>query len=412
MGANLFKCNSYDYVIAGAGSTGLFLARSLKEIDNTSKILIIEKDIASGLHTSGRNSGVLHAGVYYKKNSLKANICVKGAKRLKSWVKSKNLSINECGKIIVVQDEKLDSQLDILYQRGLANGARPELIDSGQLKKLFPDAQTASGRALWSPLTSVVNPKEVMEELTKELQTLGVQFLFNARVNSIDHNSGVLKITGNKNISFGHFFNCTGIYAIQVANICGLKHPYQAIPFKGIYFELKSDSGIQVPTNLYPVPDLDNPFLGVHFTPSAQLDSRVYVGPTATLALGRENYKNLNGLEPINFFKNLTTISNQYLTNNKKIRGYVNDQSLLHIKYYFIREAKRLIPTISSYNLKHCSKVGIRPQLFNNNSQNLEDDLICTKHFNTTHVLNAISPAFTASFELSDIIIERSMIFS
>ena len=159
--------------------------------------------------------------------------------------------------------------------------------------------------------------------------------------------------------------------------------------------------------NLYPVPDLNVPFLGVHFTPSAEISPVINVGPTATPALGRENYKALEKIEPISTANNLLCLLNQYLKNEGGFRKYVHQQSLLFFKPLMLKEAKKLIPTITSSDLEFSEKVGIRPQLFNQSTNKLENDFLCLEGKNSTHIMNAISPAFTASFSLADYIISK-----
>ena len=153
---------SSQIIIIGGGMVGLSLAYQLIDRKISNNILIIDKEKELGIHTSGRNSGVLHAGIYYKPESLKANVCISGGKRLKKWIKERSLAINECGKLIIPTKRNLDSQLDLLLERGKKNGAIVELIDKKKLFELEPYAYSPTGRAIWSPSTSVVNPKEVL----------------------------------------------------------------------------------------------------------------------------------------------------------------------------------------------------------------------------------------------------------
>ena len=164
-----------DALIVGGGMVGLCLAHQLLERGITSSIAVLDKEPELGLHSSGRNSGVLHAGLYYKPGSLKAQVCVEGARRLRSWVEERGLPLNPCGKVIVPQRAELDPQLDVLAERGIANGAEVELWDENQLQELVPEARTASGRALWSPNTAVVKPLSVVRRLRQDLIDQGVK---------------------------------------------------------------------------------------------------------------------------------------------------------------------------------------------------------------------------------------------
>ena len=273
-----------DVLVVGAGMVGLCVANQLLERDIASKIIVLDKELIIGTHTSGRNSGVLHAGVYYKPNSIKAKVCVNGAKRLRAWIEARNLPLNPCGKVIVPPRAELDPQLDLLADRARANGAIVEYWDEKQLKQLIPEARSASGRALWSPNTAVVRPKVVLQQLQSELENKGVNFQLNEKDWLVDPCKNQIKLANGDTISYAHLFNCAGLQADRVAYHFGVGHEYMLLPFKGLYWQLKPNCPIQPKTNLYPVPDLNVPFLGVHFTPSADQTPVVSIGPTATPA--------------------------------------------------------------------------------------------------------------------------------
>ena len=400
----------YDIVIIGGGITGLCVAYQLLERGITNNILIIEKENRLGAHTSGRNSGVMHAGLYYKPGTIKAAICTSGKKRLEEWILERGLPINKCGKIVVPTKLELDSQLDVLQERGRQNGAVVEMWDTHQLKAFDANLSTASGRCLWSPKTSVIKPMRVVRALQNELEKRGVVFEMaisdwkpNKSKNELDLGNGMV-------ISYGYLFNCSGLFADKVAHTFNVGLEFSLMPFKGIYWQLKQSCPFKPKCNVYPVPDLSVPFLGIHFTPSADGNPTVSIGPTATLALGRENYDGLTNLDPILTGQNIITLANQYLANKGNVRRYVKEQAFLHIFPLMVREVKKLIPNIQDKHIEKSNKVAIRPQLYNHKTGKLEDDFVCMNGKNSTHVLNAISPAFTASFALGDLIIDRSTI--
>ena len=398
----------YDYLIVGAGMIGLSIAHQLKINEPFKKICVIEKETEVGFHSSGRNSGVLHAGIYYEPQTLKSQLCIDGSKRLKKWCKDQNIKILECGKVISPQDLNLDFQLDNLLERGKKNGAVVEIIGQNKFDDLVPNGRTSSGRALWSPNTSVVSPLQVIRKLYEKLISEGIDFLFNTKLVKY-YSSEQIVISKNKldsidyKIKFGHLFNCAGLKSDEVGKLFDIGYNFNLIPFKGIYWELKKKPNLIFDTNLYPVPDLNMPFLGVHVTPS--IENKIYVGPTAIPSLGSENYYGLNNLELLKTLKNFGIMANQFIKNENKFRHYASDQALLGFKYLFFKSAKKLIPSLEINDILPSSKVGIRPQLFNNISKKFLTDFHIERTNCSTHILNAISPAFTASFAFADYII-------
>jgi len=400
--------NETDVLILGGGMVGLCIAHQLLMHDITRSITVLDKEPNLGRHSSGRNSGVLHAGLYYKPGSLKAQVCVEGACRLRDWVEQRGLTINPCGKVIVPPRAELDSQLDVLAERGVANGAQVELWNDQQLRELIPEARTANGRALWSPNTAVVKPIQVVRKLQKELSERGVIFLYGIKKWTANPLRKEIQLQDGSQLSYGHLFNCAGLQADRVAHIFGIGNHYSLLPFKGHYWQLNSECPIKLRTNLYPVPDLAVPFLGVHFTPSADASPIVSIGPTATPAWGRENYRGMAAIEPAMAASNLALLARQYLRNNKGFRRYVHKQAFLALQPLLLRAAQELIPAVRGEHLELSEKVGIRSQLFNHRTQQLEDDFLCLPGPDSTHVLNAISPAFTASFSLADLILNKA----
>ena len=400
--------STYDVVILGGGMVGLSLANQLIEKGITSNIAIIDKEHALGMHSSGRNSGVLHAGIYYKPNTLKARVCVDGAKRLGQWIQERKLPFKRCGKIIVPTKEHLDHQLDELVIRGKANGATVKLWNEVELKQAAPEVRSASGRALWSPNTAVVKPLKVVQTLQQELGSQGVRFLLGETSWEHVQTSQQISLRSGERISYGHLFNCSGLQADHIAHQFGVGETYSLMPFKGFYWQIKPTCPIQPSTNIYPVPDLAVPFLGVHFTPSADEKATVSIGPTATPAWGREHYKGFKGIDAGMALRNAGILAKQYLLNQGNFRRYVHEQAFLSLPPLLLQAAQELIPAITREDIEISPKVAIRSQLFNKQTQRLEDDFLCLPGPHSTHILNAISPAFTASFELADLILERS----
>ena len=402
--------NNFDIVIIGGGMVGLAIAYQIIERGFLKDILIIEKEKDIGFHSSGRNSGVLHSGIYYEPGSIKAKVCVSGAKRLKAWIHEKKIPIKNCGKVVIPQRFDLDEKLSLLEERGKRNGAKVEILDENQLKEIAPFAKSASGRGLWSPNTSVVNPSKVMQELKKDLIKKGVIFCMDEInwLRKIPDKQIIL--TNGETINYAWLINSAGFNADKIAHNFEIGLEYNLMPFKGTYWQIKKNSPIKVNTNIYPVPDLNVPFLGIHFTPNAEDSSTVSIGPTAIPALGRENYRLFEKLEPLASLLNFKEIFFQYLSNSGGFRNYAGEQMFLSFPPFFLKAAQELIPSIKGNDIELSKKVGIRAQLYNKKKKSLENDFICINGSHSTHILNAISPAFTASFSLADLIIDDYLI--
>jgi len=398
-----------DIAILGGGMVGMALANQLSERHPDLSIALIDKEPEIGRHSSGRNSGVLHAGIYYPPGTVKAQVCVQGARRLRAWCDAEGLPVLACGKVIAPQAAELDGQLELLLERGRANGAEVHLIDDHEFHKFVPDGRTATGRALWSPNTCVVKPKLVLQRLAQRLRERGVRFALGASVTGVNPSARQLTVTqadDSCNLVYGHLFNATGLQADRVARAFGVGEHCTLLPFKGLYWQLHPQAPFHFTTNLYPVPDLNVPFLGVHVTPSP--DGTVSLGPTAIPAWGRENYRALEGVEPLMALAFLGDLASQWWRNAGGFRRYAREQALHGFKPLFLQAAQALVPGLRSEHLIPSQKVGIRAQLYDRSSGTLVEDFRLEQAPASTHVLNAISPAFTASFALADLILDQS----
>ena len=403
-----------DIAILGSGIVGLTLAYQLLQRYPDLSIKLIDKEPEIGRHSSGRNSGVLHAGLYYPPGTLKAQVCVQGALRLRAWCEAEGLPVLKCGKVIAPQTPELDGQLELLLKRGHANGAEVQLIDQVEFHKRVPHGRTASGRALWSPGTCVVKPQLVLQRLEQRLKERGVSFQLGERVilaNPQDRSITLQEHSGeSRTLFYGYLFNATGLQADRVAQAFGLAEHCTLLPFKGLYWQLDPRAPMRFSTNLYPVPDLNVPFLGVHVTPSP--DGTVNLGPTAIPAWGRENYQGLEGVEPQMALEFLANLASQWWRDAGGFRRYAREQALHGFKPLFVKAAQALVPGLLSEHLIPSRKVGIRAQLYDRRSGTLVQDFRLEHGHTSTHVLNAISPAFTASFALADLILDQSPLSS
>lgn len=388
-----------DVVICGAGILGLTIARELVKSGHND-IIIFDKEDGLGYHASGRNSGVLHAGIYYDPGTLKAKMCLTGNQRMQAYCEEHDLPLFKSGKVIVARDESELPTLDELEKRATANGGTVEMIDEAQLAEIEPNAKTVD-RALYSLLTAVVDPRVILEKMHDELETSGkVRFFFDTRFLSAGTN---LVRTSQGDIGHGLFINAAGAFSDKVAQSFGIAQNYRLLPFKGIYRVLKKPAADKIKGSIYPVPNIKNPFLGVHFTRSVHGD--VYVGPTAIPAFGRENYGILKGIDS-EIFSILFREMNMFIA-NEKFRGVALEEPRKYFFKHFFEDAKKLVKHIVPNDVMSSPKVGIRPQLVDIKTNELVMDFVVEKHENTVHILNSISPAFTSSMYFAELVVKK-----
>lgn len=395
-----------DFVIIGSGIMGLALARSLYQKHPDAKIIILEKEPTVGLHASGKNSGVLHSGIYYPEHSLKALVCREGAEELYQYCLEHKLPINRIGKIILPTSENDLSQLALLFERAEKNKIPVEKLDAHRLKELEPMANPIVGQALFVASTSVIDPLTVLVHLQHWLTSKGVSIQFDSEVIKIDPVSKSV-ICQNQKYHYGHLFNAAGLHADKIASACGVAQRYAILPFKGIYYRLDQRADITLRHLLYPVPNLDVPFLGVHFT--KKITGDMMVGPSAIPVLGRENYHLFQGINLQESFQIFFRLAQQYWLNKKGFRKFAHQEASHYLKSEFVQAAKRLVPSLESSFLQKSHQVGIRAQLLDLKKQELIMDFLVEQTPNATHILNAVSPAFTSSMSFAKWVIKQSL---
>src|SRR3989338_728261 len=329
----------YDFIIIGAGIIGLTTAHALKTRKLSSRIIVIDKEEAPAFHASGRNSGVLHAGFYYTADSLKAKFTVEGNRQMKAYARSKGLAVNECGKLVVAQNEYELGQLDELLLRGQSNGANVRLIDEYKARELEPNVRTHQ-KALHSPDTASIDPKAVCRALKEDLTGAGVEFVFGAKY--LSHTGHAIHTTEG-DFEAQRIVNCARLYADKIAQDFGFGKKYTMIPFKGLYLKYTKNK-TDVRMHIYPVPNLKNPFLGVHFT--KLVDGTIKIGPTAIPAFWRENYR---GGENFNFKELVTILGIEALLfcrNQFQFRDLAFEEFQKYKKDHFVALASQLVKRI------------------------------------------------------------------
>jgi L-2-hydroxyglutarate oxidase len=392
-----------DFVIVGAGVVGLTVAYELSQRFPGASISVLDKEAGPGAHASGRNSGVLHSGIYYAPGSLKARVCADGARRMKAFVKEQGLSLSETGKLIVAPTERAVPGLDRLLANAAANGVNAAFVDEREAAEIEPAARTVGG-AILCPDTATVDPGEIMSSLAGVLKQRGVRFSWGVRVHAVN---GVRRTASARDgdIRFGFLFNCAGAYADRIAHLCGCGHRYALVPFRGSYYRVRGDQAPAVSRHVYPVPDLSLPFLGIHVSRSVR--GELYVGPTALPALGRENYKGLRGANVRDATLAAGVSARLYFKGDGSFRRLVHTEFRNSFRFLAARAAARLVPALRASMLRPTAKVGIRPQLVQLDTGKLEPDYVVLKAGSTLHVLNTVSPGFTSSFAFARVIVDR-----
>ncbi|HKL49490.1 MAG TPA: L-2-hydroxyglutarate oxidase [Desulfuromonadales bacterium] len=385
---------SCDILIVGAGIIGLTLARELVQSGHDD-ILIIDKEPEPGRHASGRNSGVLHAGIYYAPGSLRAVSCLQGNRLMKEYCRENDLPLLEAGKVIVARSEEELPTLEELYRRATENGTPVEFIDEKELAQIEPAARTVRN-AIYSPETALVDPKSVLSSLRKDLECSGkVSILTDCAFQDLAEKKAIRTDRGR--ISFRYLINAAGAWCDRIARPFGVGLDYRLIPFKGLYHRLRESSECKVNGNIYPVPDIRNPFLGVHFSKSAT--GGVYLGPTAIPAFGRENYGLFEGIDseaPKIIYEDALLFCT-----NPKFRSVALSEPKKYFPSAFYRDAEKLVKKLEPHDIERADKVGIRAQLIDWRNREMVMDFLVESGENSLHILNPISPAFTSSMYLA-----------
>ena len=392
-----------DCLIIGGGIIGLTLAREWLRRHPQSKVVVLDKEATSVAHGTGRNSGVIHSGIYYTEGSLRAKLCVSGSRQMLDYVDEHKLWNDRCGKLLVPPTEASLSSMDVLLTRGAANGVEIHKVTGKEALELEPRVNPQFDQALYVPITSVVNPKQLAERVRNDVVGSGGVIYYGTPAIAISARRGTVQ-TLMGTFEAGTVINAAGLFADQVAKRSGLKTQYSFQPFKGKYWKHK-DPEFAMRRLVYPVPDLSLPFLGVHTAHNQNGD--VYFGPSSTPVIGRENYKGLQGVTLRNGLSLSASLVWKFLNNTNGLRTL----SMREIKLMRLRgvcdELSKIVTGVEPQNLERSlAKVGIRSQIFDSKTQHLVNDFVVVPDERVIHILNAISPAFTASFAFAEYILD------
>jgi L-2-hydroxyglutarate oxidase LhgO len=383
----------YDIAIIGGGIIGLATARALGERSPGARLVILEKEDKLATHQTGNNSGVIHSGIYYKPGSYKAKLCVEGKGLMLEFCQKHGIRVDHVGKVIVATSQAELPRLQTLYERGIANGVPVEMIDPAQLREIEPHASAL--RAIRSPSTAIVDYKEVCAAMTRELTGGGVVIETGARVTSIARTAGGIDVvTPRAIVRARRIVNCAGLYSDVVARMAGARVDVRIIPFRGEYYMIRPERQDIVRGLIYPVPDPEFPFLGVHLTRTVH--GEVEAGPNAVLAFAREGYRfgrvspgELAGTLAYGGFWNM---ARRYW----RMGSYEMYRSLS--KGAFVQALQRLVPALRPEDVTR-GGAGVRAQAVSPDGS-LVDDFRIVADADAIHVLNAPSPGATASIAI------------
>jgi L-2-hydroxyglutarate oxidase LhgO len=389
-----------DFLVIGGGVIGLNIARQLRKVFPGTSVRLLEKEPDCGLHASGRNSGVLHAGFYYSPDSLKAKFTWSGNRLLTEYCDDKKIPLNRCGKLVVAKDPTDHAGLDELLRRGRANGIPLEELTEKDAKAIEPRVKTCA-RALFSPATSTVDPNLVMQAMKKDAIDEGIKLHCGVRYLS-SSKGRVLTTDGTHDV--GYVVNAAGLYADRIAREYGFSKHYRILPFKGLYLYSNEPPG-SIRTNIYPVPDLKNPFLGVHFTVAAS--GKAKIGPTAIPGLWREQYGGIANFHWNEFIEVAMRGVGLLATSNFDFKTLAIREMAKYSKSTMISLASQLAEGVKFEHYQNWGKPGIRAQLVDIRKRKLEMDFVLEGDKRSMHVLNAVSPAFTCSMPFSEYVCQQ-----
>ena len=383
----------FDIAIIGGGIVGLATALALKSRFPKHSLARLEREPKLADHQTGNNSGVIHAGIYYRPGSYKAKLCVEGARLMMEFCEENGVRYDRCGKLIVATGDDEVPRLQMLYERGTANGIQGlEMVAPERIRDIEPHARAV--RALYSPNTAITDYRAVAEAMAKRITRAGGGIYLSSKVEVIRRSEGLFYLeTGQTTFQCRYVINCSGLFADRIARMMGLRPNVRLIPFRGEYYSLGAECRL-VRGLIYPVPDPQFPFLGVHFT--KRIQGGYEAGPNAVLAFAREGYK-LTNINCKDLFEMFTFVGFWAMAwKHWRTQAYELYRSVS--RGAFLRALQKLVPDLQDRDLEP-GGAGVRAQIVTADGS-LVDDFLIVEAPNAINVLNAPSPAATASIAI------------
>jgi len=388
--------NVYTHAVVGAGIVGLSVALKLQSLGN--KVLVLDKETSPGKHQSGRNSGVIHSGIYYKPNSFKSNLCIRGRELLLEFLEEENIPFRLEGKIVVDTDvNKLSSLEERATQLSMDN---VKVLEKSDILTLEPYCKFDN--ALYVPQAGVVDYGVVTKKLALKFLSLGGTIEYFQKINSIKTNNNLKILESNNSIFHSEFLiNCAGLYSDNIAQLDNVEPELRIIPFRGEYFTIAEEKSHLVNNMIYPISDPDLPFLGIHLTKT--VDNKIEAGPNAVLAFAKEGYDwskiNISEFSKTIFYSGMWKLGRKYFSTG------ISEMYRSLNKDVFLREILKYIPEITKKDLTP-RIAGVRAQAVGKDGS-LIDDFVFERKEQSLHVLNAPSPAATASLAIGEHIVKE-----
>jgi L-2-hydroxyglutarate oxidase len=390
----------YDYAVIGGGIVGLATAMALQERDPGCSLVLIEKQDRVGFHQTGHNSGVIHAGIYYTPGSLKAQLCREGSQRMKAFCAEHQIPVRVPGKLLVATSEVEAERMERLRERGEQNGLHPVPVSRQELASLEPNIVGVGG--LFIEPSALVDYKQVSQAMLDVIRAGGADIELGCEVTAIDEGSESVEIRiGQRSLRARSLVACAGLQADRVAKLAGVATDFQIVPFRGQYYRLAPRLNSIVTRMIYPIPDPELPFLGIHLTPT--IDGGVTVGPSAVLGLSRERYERV-GFSARDVW-DYARFPGMWRVARANVKVGATEMRNFLSKREYLKQCHKYCPSLTVDDLLPQAP-GIRAQAVLADGSLVEDFLI-ERTARTLHVCNAPSPAATASIRLGEIIAER-----
>ena len=392
---------TYDFCVVGGGIVGLATAWRLLERNPGASLVLLEKETALATHQTGHNSGVIHSGIYYAPGSFKADLCKRGERGTKEFCLAEGIPFVPCGKTLVATTPLELERMDALAGRARENGIEAERLDADELRRREPNV-TGLG-ALFVPATAIVDYRQVCAAMARRLQAAGAEIVLGAQVTAIRESAhDVVVRAGARSWTAGRVIACAGLQSDRLARMAGLPVTHQIVPFRGEYYRLPSEKSGIIRSLIYPIPDPDLPFLGIHLT--RMIDGSVTVGPNAVLGLSREGYPklavNLRDVAQYLFFPGLWKVLARY---RSSVRAELAGSLL---KSSYLKECRKYCPSLTVRDLLPYT-AGIRAQAVTRDGT-LVHDFLFLESPRTLHVCNAPSPAATSAIPIGEMIAGRA----